>query len=173
MPNNCWMLPSNLICVLPEFDLSIIRSGSYHVLSRMKTYPICTPLMTFQNFNAFDLNSNKRWSILSFCKLFPENGKIPNSNSWIQRTRHNIVFIRMELSTHHIMTMTCYDVNTWSTLIVPNPHCLVITGWENPWKLIMEEYCSDIVDMTLQYKITSFLFVVPDTDISIITSRNE
>ena len=37
----------------------------------------------------------------------------------------------------------------------------------------MEESCPDIVNMTLKYEITSFLFIVPDSNFSLIAAGNK
>ena len=71
------------------------------------------------------------------------------------------------------MTMPCDDIDAGSTLIVPNPDCLVITAGKNPWKFVMEEDSSNIINVTCQYEVASFLLVVPDSDITIITSRDK
>lgn len=54
----------------------------------------------------------------------------------------------MELCTHDVVTMSCDNIDTSSTLIVPDAHGLIITGGEYPGQFVVEEGGSNIVDMS-------------------------
>lgn len=41
-----WMLPSHLVCVLPEFDFAIIWTGNYQILGRVEADPIATSFVS-------------------------------------------------------------------------------------------------------------------------------
>ena len=76
----------------------------------------------------------------------------------------------MELSTHYIMAVASDNIDTGSTLIIPDSHSLIVTCWQNPWKLIMEISSSYVVDMTFQCEKTPFLFIIPNFYETIITA---
>ncbi len=85
----------------------------------------------------------------TFRQFFPNDRIIPQSNSRIQGSRNNQIFFLMKLSTHDIMTVPSDDIHTVSTLIIPYPHGLIITGRQNPGKLMMEKSSSDVVTMPI------------------------
>ena len=71
------------------------------------------------------------------------------------------------------MTVPRDDVDTRSTLIVPNPDCLVVTGGKDPRQFVMEEDSSNIINVPTKNEVASFLLVVPNSDFTVVTSRNE
>lgn len=79
----------------------------------------------------------------------------------------------MKLCTHDVVRMASNNVDTSSTLIIPDSHGLVITGGEDPRELVMKEGGSDIINMSFQRKHTPFLFIIPNFDQSIVASGNE
>lgn len=66
------------------------------------------------------------------------------------------------------MRMASNNIDTISTLVVPNAHSLVIRGGEYPRQLMMEVGGSNIIDMAFKYKQTPLLLIVPYTDIATI-----
>ena len=60
-----------------------------------------------------------------------------------------------------------------SRLPVPDPDCLVVTGGQDPGIFVMEHRGSDVVKMTQEGEDTSPLFIVPDLDLVVITSRHK
>lgn len=66
------------------------------------------------------------------------------------------------------MRMAGYYIDTIPALIIPYSHGLIIRGRQNPRQLVVEECCSDVIDMAFKHKQTSFLFVVPYSYIAII-----
>lgn len=93
----------------------------------MKAYPIYSSLMSLENFDALDFNSDETPRCTTvFGDFLFENRIIPDADSGVQRSRHNIVLLWMELGTHYKVRVPSYDVYAVPTLIVPNSHCLVI-----------------------------------------------
>ena len=79
----------------------------------------------------------------------------------------------MKLSASYIVAMAGNNVNAGSALVVPNSDGLIITAGQDPRELFVEESCSDIINMTFENKITSFLFIVPDSYLSLISTRDK
>lgn len=79
----------------------------------------------------------------------------------------------MELRAHDVVTVSSDDVNAHSTLIVPDPHGLIVAGRQYPGQFMMEEGSPNVVDMSFEGEQASFLLVVPNFDEPIITARNE
>lgn len=141
------MLPRDFIRVLPELDFPIIRRRGNEILSGMETNPVHTSFMSFKHLDTLDLNPNKGREILTFGKFFFQNGIIPNPNRGIKRGTDNKILLRMKLRTHHIVTMPGDDIDTRATLIVPNPHRLIVAGRQYPRQLVVEVSGTDVVDV--------------------------
>jgi hypothetical protein len=75
----------------------------------------------------------------------------------------------MELSTHDVVTMTRYDIHASSTLIIPDTHGLVVTSRQNPWQFVMEESCTDVVDMPFEGEEAPLLLIIPHLNEPIVS----
>ena len=128
MTSDGWVLPCYLIRVLPKLDLFVVRAWCYDVLWGMEAHPIAASLMSVKHFDTFYFDSNEWSQVFSFSQFFPQHWEVPDPDSRIQRSRHDQIFLWMELCTHNIVTMSRDDVDTSSTLVIPNAHGLIITG---------------------------------------------
>ena len=79
----------------------------------------------------------------------------------------------MELSTHDVVSMSSDDVDAAAALIVPDSHCLVIAGRQDPGQLVVEVDSSDIVDVAFQHKTAPLVLVIPHTDVAVVGARHE
>ena len=114
----------------------------------METDPVDSSLMSLQDFNALDFDSNKGREIFALSEFFLENGIIPDSDGGIKGATDDEIFLWMELSAHNIMTMTSNDIDASSTLIIPNTHGLIITSGKNPRQLVVEVCGTNVVNVT-------------------------
>ena len=76
----------------------------------------------------------------------------------------------MELSTHDVVTVPGDDVDTRSTLIIPDAHGLVIARGQHPGQFMMEEDRTHIINVTLQREHASLLLVIPDLHQTVVSS---
>jgi hypothetical protein len=74
----------------------------------------------------------------------------------------------VELSTHDIVQVPGDQIDAVPTLVVPDPHGVVVGGREDPWQLVMEVHSADVVDMAFQHEHAAFLLVVPDAHIATV-----
>ena len=126
--SNCRMLPSDFVGVLPEFDFSVVWAWCDEVLGWVERHPINPSFVTLQHFDTLDFYANKWRKVLAFCQFFLQNRVIPDSDCRIQRSWNNEILFRMELWAHNIMAVASNDIDTSSTLIIPNSHSLIVTG---------------------------------------------
>lgn len=71
------------------------------------------------------------------------------------------------------MIMTSEDRDALTRLPIPDSDGLIVGGRENPRMLAMKRDRSNVIQMTMQGEQTSPLFVVPDLDLIIISTRDE
>ncbi len=113
----------------------------------METNPIDASFMSLKHLDTLNFNPDEGREILTLSKFFLENSIIPNPNRRVKGGTDNKIFLWMELRTHHIMTMPGNNIDTRATLIIPNPHSLIITRGQNPRQLVVEVGGTNVVDM--------------------------
>jgi len=136
----------------PQLDSFIICSRCDNSHSWVKRDPIDTSLVALKNVLNLNFSSTKyfiwSWSLLLHTFLF-EPRKVPYSHSLIQWSTCNQSVVRMESSTHYVMTMPSQNCNNTPILPIPESNRLVITARDNPRKLLMELDSSNIIQMAL------------------------
>ena len=71
------------------------------------------------------------------------------------------------------MIVAGQNANTTSWLPIPNSNGLIVWGRQNPRILTMEFNGSDVVKMASEREQATFLFVIPNFDFVIVSTRNE
>lgn len=79
----------------------------------------------------------------------------------------------MKLCAHGVMVVTGHSTNERSVLPIPYSDCLVIRARQDPGQFMVEEDCSDIVQVAIEREDTAASLVRPDLDLVIITARYE
>ncbi len=139
----------------------------------METNPIHASFMSLKHLDTLNFNADEGREILTLSEFFLENSVIPNPNRGVKGGTDNEIFLWMELGTHHIMTMPGNNIDTRPTLIVPNPHSLIITRGQNPRQLVVEVGCTNVVDMAFEGEEATLLFIVPDLDETVVPAGDE
>ena len=50
---------------------------------------------------------------------------------------------------------------------------LIIGGGDDPWELVVEKDCADVVEVSVQGKETAALLPVPDFDLVVVAARDK
>jgi len=79
----------------------------------------------------------------------------------------------VELGAHDVVVMSSKDADACARLPVPDPHCLIIRGGNNPGICGVEEHSADIVKVPGECEQTLSLLVVPHLDLVVITTGNK
>lgn len=74
---------------------------------------------------------------------------IPNPNRLVKGGRDDKILLGMELSAHGVMVVACHGAKQGAVLPVPYPNGLVVTGTDDPRKLVVEEDGADIVEVPI------------------------
>ena len=153
------------LCVrhAPQLDLTVVTGRHNKRKSGVKGSPVHTTVVSLQHILDHDIHIGKEvhlGAIRSYNLVFKahwlrsrgllfECCKVPYTHCLVHRSRYNQVFVRMELSTHHVVVVAGQYRNTGATLPVPNTDGLVIRCTDNPWVFVMEEHGTHIIQMTM------------------------
>ena len=142
----------------------------------MECNPVDTPLVALKDMFGlyFCPSEHFSWPGPSLLHApFLESCKVPYPDSLIKGSTSYQGIIRMEGSTHDIVTMACKDSNDTPALPIPQSHALIITARKNPRQLRMELDSTHIVSMTSESKHAFLRFVIPDFDSMVITAADK
>jgi len=69
--------------------------------------------------------------------------------------------------------MPCQHRHAGARLPVPDTDCLVIASTDDPWMLVVELDCADVVKVAMESEEAAVRLVVPHLDLVIVTSGYE
>ena len=79
----------------------------------------------------------------------------------------------MELRAHGVVIVARHGTDKGSVLPIPYPDGLIIRTGQDPWQLVVEKYCSYVVQVPIEGKKATSGLVGPDFDLVIIPTRYE
>lgn len=79
----------------------------------------------------------------------------------------------MELGTHNVVVVASEDANAGAALPVPDADGLVVRGAQDPWILVVEECCADVIQVPQQSEDAAFLLVIPHLDLVVVAAGDE
>ena len=103
--------------------------------------------------------------------LFLQGRIVPNSDCLVQGTGNDNALgtgTWMKGCTHYVVRVSSDNCNAGPALPIPNAHCLVIGGRDDPGEFCVKGHGTDIVNMSLK-GVGAFLeFVVPESDFVVV-----
>ena len=93
----------------------------------------------------------------------------------IQTSTYDQILSRMKSGAHDVMIVSRKHTQTSSLLKVPQPHRLIITSTQYPWKstsIGMELHCAHVIQMTQQGEKTPSEFVIPHFEFVVVSTRD-